>query len=92
MERLAERVVTAPVPPVMRPPRSGGRPAAVLLLFGEGPLGPDVLLIQRSSRGGGTRASPPSPAEGSIPPTAARSPPRCARPRRRRGSTRRAFT
>ncbi|HEY9475087.1 MAG TPA: CoA pyrophosphatase [Mycobacteriales bacterium] len=30
------------------PPPSGGRDSAVLVLFGEGPTGPDVLLIQRS--------------------------------------------
>ncbi|HEX6446740.1 MAG TPA: CoA pyrophosphatase [Streptosporangiales bacterium] len=30
------------------PPPEGGRPAAVLILFGEGPSGPDVLLVQRS--------------------------------------------
>lgn len=30
------------------PPESGGRPSAVLMLFGEGPSGPDVLLTERS--------------------------------------------
>jgi 8-oxo-dGTP pyrophosphatase MutT (NUDIX family) len=30
------------------PPADGGRPSAVLALFGEGPAGPDVLLIQRA--------------------------------------------
>lgn len=30
------------------PPPGGGRASAVLVLFGEGPVGPDVLLIQRS--------------------------------------------
>jgi 8-oxo-dGTP pyrophosphatase MutT (NUDIX family) len=30
------------------PPDSGGRHSAVLVLFGEGPLGPDVLLIERA--------------------------------------------
>lgn len=30
------------------PPDAGGRQAAVLILFGEGTLGPDVLLVQRS--------------------------------------------
>jgi 8-oxo-dGTP pyrophosphatase MutT (NUDIX family) len=28
---------------------SGARPAAVLILFGEGPTGPDVLLIERAA-------------------------------------------
>ncbi|MFD0775430.1 NUDIX hydrolase, partial [Streptomonospora algeriensis] len=37
------------VPAVMRPPDSGGRRSAVLILFGEGGHGPDVLLIQRNS-------------------------------------------
>ncbi|GGS62316.1 coenzyme A pyrophosphatase [Planobispora rosea] len=67
LERLAERVTTAPVPPAMRPPRSGGRPAAVLLLFGEGPLGPDVLLIQRSSRGRRHAGQPAFPGGGVDP-------------------------
>jgi 8-oxo-dGTP pyrophosphatase MutT (NUDIX family) len=30
------------------PPDSGGRHSAVLVLFGEGPSGPDVLLIERA--------------------------------------------
>lgn len=34
----------------LRPPSDGGgRPSAVLILFGDGPSGPDLLLIQRSS-------------------------------------------
>jgi len=33
----------------LRPPADGGRPSAVLILFGSGPSGPDLLLIQRSS-------------------------------------------
>ena len=36
------------VPPAMRPPPGGGRPSAVLILFGDGPGGPDLLLVQRS--------------------------------------------
>ena len=31
------------------PPDSGGRASAVLMLFGEGPAGPDVLLIERAT-------------------------------------------
>jgi 8-oxo-dGTP pyrophosphatase MutT (NUDIX family) len=31
------------------PPKVGGRPAAVLVLFGEGKDGPDVLLIERAA-------------------------------------------
>ncbi|WP_280718536.1 CoA pyrophosphatase [Kitasatospora sp. MAP5-34] len=30
------------------PPAEGGRPSAVLMLFGEGPAGPDLLLIERA--------------------------------------------
>lgn len=30
------------------PPPEGGRPAAVLMLFAEGPAGPDVVLLQRA--------------------------------------------
>jgi 8-oxo-dGTP pyrophosphatase MutT (NUDIX family) len=36
------------VPPFMRPV-SGGRPAAVLILFGEGAEGPDILLTERAA-------------------------------------------
>lgn len=32
-----------------RPPESGGREAAVLMLLGEGPDGPDLLLIERAT-------------------------------------------
>ena len=31
------------------PPDTGGRPSAVLVLFGEGPDGPDLLLIERAA-------------------------------------------
>lgn len=31
------------------PPEEGGRESAVLVLFGEGPRGPDVLLIERAA-------------------------------------------
>jgi 8-oxo-dGTP pyrophosphatase MutT (NUDIX family) len=47
------------VPPVMRPPVDGGRPSAVLLLFADGPDGPDLLFIQRSD---GLRQHPGQPA------------------------------
>jgi 8-oxo-dGTP pyrophosphatase MutT (NUDIX family) len=36
------------IPPLLLPPPRGGRPSAVLVLFAEGPDGPDLLLIQRS--------------------------------------------
>jgi 8-oxo-dGTP pyrophosphatase MutT (NUDIX family) len=48
---LTRLVAAAPqlqVPEPLRPPAGGGRPAAVLVLFGTGPAGPDLLLIRRS--------------------------------------------
>ena len=44
---LAVAVAGSPVPPLLRPPPDGGRPSAVLVLFGDGPEGPDLLLVQR---------------------------------------------
>ncbi|TDQ55362.1 NUDIX hydrolase [Actinorugispora endophytica] len=49
MTSLADAARRMPVPAVMRPPASGGRASAVLVLFGETELGPDVLLIQRNT-------------------------------------------
>ncbi|MBB6174168.1 8-oxo-dGTP pyrophosphatase MutT (NUDIX family) [Nocardiopsis mwathae] len=49
LARLADAARRMPVPAVMRPPESGGRPSAVLILFAEGDGGPDVLLIQRNN-------------------------------------------
>ncbi|WP_306369572.1 CoA pyrophosphatase [Nocardiopsis sp. CC223A] len=46
---LADAASGMTVPPQMRPPRDGGRESAVLILFGEGPRGPDMLLIQRNA-------------------------------------------
>jgi 8-oxo-dGTP pyrophosphatase MutT (NUDIX family) len=37
------------VPPGLRPPPAGGRPAAVLILFANGTSGPDLLLLQRAA-------------------------------------------
>lgn len=45
LARSAERMA---VPPGLRPPPDGGRHSAILILFGEGPAGPDMLLVQRS--------------------------------------------
>jgi 8-oxo-dGTP pyrophosphatase MutT (NUDIX family) len=45
---LAQAAAGMSIPPPMRPPPGGGRPSAVLILFGEGPDGPDLLLVQRS--------------------------------------------
>jgi 8-oxo-dGTP pyrophosphatase MutT (NUDIX family) len=50
-EWLRDFVAAAPqtyVPERFRPPANGARDAAVLILFGEGPDGPDVLLLQRA--------------------------------------------
>src|SRR4051794_39003435 len=44
----AARTVDAGALSRFTPPGDGGRPAAVLILFGDGPAGPDVLLVQRS--------------------------------------------
>lgn len=48
--RLAGAAERMAVPERLRPPGSGGRPAAVLILFGAGADGPDVLLIQRAAQ------------------------------------------
>src|SRR6516165_11092683 len=45
---LAAAATLMDVPSVMRPPVFGGRRSAVLVLFGDGPAGPDLLFIQRS--------------------------------------------
>lgn len=45
---LRDRAVDAPVPLLLRPPIDGGRRSAILILFGDGADGPDVLLTQRS--------------------------------------------
>ncbi len=47
LRSLAEAARAAPVPARLRPPPAGGRPSAVLMLFGTGPDGPDLLLVQR---------------------------------------------
>ena len=46
--RLADAAGTMGVPALLAPPATGGRPSAVLVLFGNGPDGPDLLFIQRS--------------------------------------------
>ncbi len=45
---LARAAAGMEVPRIVRPPAFGGRRSAVLVLFGDGPYGPDLLLIQRS--------------------------------------------
>ncbi|MBB6346554.1 NUDIX hydrolase [Nonomuraea muscovyensis] len=67
LDRLAAQAALISVPPALRPPAGRGREAAVLMLFGEGPLGPDVLLIQRSSRGRRHAGQPAFPGGGVDP-------------------------
>ncbi|MGW5681862.1 NUDIX hydrolase [Nonomuraea sp. NPDC003754] len=67
LDRLTARAVHTPVPNGLHPPAQGGRPAAVLLLFGEGPNGPDLLLIQRSSHGRRHAGQPAFPGGGVDP-------------------------
>ena len=45
---LAGAAAVMDVPRIARPPAAGGRRSAVLVLFGDGPHGPDLLFIQRS--------------------------------------------
>jgi 8-oxo-dGTP pyrophosphatase MutT (NUDIX family) len=56
---LAATAAVMEVPNVVRPPASGGRRSAVLVLFGDGAHGPDLLYIQRSR---GLRRHPGQPA------------------------------
>ena len=48
LRRLATAAAVMDVPHVIRPPASGGRRSAVLVLFGEGSDGPDLLYIQKN--------------------------------------------
>jgi 8-oxo-dGTP pyrophosphatase MutT (NUDIX family) len=48
LRELADAAATMEVHPQLAPPASGGRESAVLILFGDGPDGPDLLFIQRS--------------------------------------------
>ncbi len=47
--KLAAAAADLTVPAELRPPGTGGRPAAVLILFAAGDAGPDLLLIQRAA-------------------------------------------
>jgi 8-oxo-dGTP pyrophosphatase MutT (NUDIX family) len=51
LARLAVAAEQMEVPAGLRPPDQGGRPAAVLILFGSGAAGsgPDLLLVRRSA-------------------------------------------
>jgi 8-oxo-dGTP pyrophosphatase MutT (NUDIX family) len=48
LRELAAVAKTMEVPSLIAPPEHGGKPSAVLILFADGPGGPDLLLIQRS--------------------------------------------
>ena len=48
LRELAAAAETMETFPQLMPPATGGRASAVLILFGDGPAGPDLLLIQRS--------------------------------------------
>jgi 8-oxo-dGTP pyrophosphatase MutT (NUDIX family) len=48
LRRLAASAAVMEVPPVLLPPVSGGRRSAVLVLFGEGTNGADLLYIQKN--------------------------------------------
>jgi 8-oxo-dGTP pyrophosphatase MutT (NUDIX family) len=50
LRELAAAAGRMEMPPLLLPPAAGGRPSAVLILFADGPGGPDLLLIQRSAR------------------------------------------
>ncbi|MGP3962854.1 NUDIX hydrolase [Nonomuraea sp. 3N208] len=67
LDTLAAQAQQTRVPRYMRPPAGRGRAAAVLMLFGEGPHGPDVLLIQRSTRGRRHAGQPAFPGGGVDP-------------------------
>jgi 8-oxo-dGTP pyrophosphatase MutT (NUDIX family) len=47
---LGSAATTMSLSPALLPPASGGRRSAVLVLFAEGPDGPDLLFIRRSER------------------------------------------
>lgn len=49
LRELAGAAGQMPVAARLRPPLAGGRASAVLVLFGPGQAGPDVLLIKRST-------------------------------------------
>jgi 8-oxo-dGTP pyrophosphatase MutT (NUDIX family) len=49
LRELADAARTMRLSPLLAPPARGGRRSAVLVLFAEGPDGPDLLFIQRSA-------------------------------------------
>jgi 8-oxo-dGTP pyrophosphatase MutT (NUDIX family) len=67
LDTLAAQAQRFDVPRWWTPPNGSGRAAAVLMRFGEGPLGPDVLLIQRSTHGRRHAGQPAFPGGGVDP-------------------------
>ena len=68
LRRLAAAAAVMDVPRVVRPPASGGRHSAVLVLFGAGKNGPDLLYVQKNEglrRHAGQPAFPGGKIEGS---------------------------
>lgn len=66
LDRFREAARGMEVPEFMRPP-AHARPAAVLILFGEGPDGPDVLLIERAAHLNNHAGQPAFPGGGVEP-------------------------
>ena len=48
LRELADAARMMDPPPALMPPASGGRRSAVLVLFADGPDGPDLLFVRRS--------------------------------------------
>ena len=48
LRALAAAAKTMEIPLLTAPPDGSGKPSAVLILFADGPAGPDLLFIQRS--------------------------------------------
>lgn len=66
---LLDNARTVPAEELSRflPPDEGGRESAVLVLFGEGPEGPDLLFIERSSELRNHAGQPAFPGGGADP-------------------------
>ena len=86
--RLLDAAVDLPLRHRMPQASATARRSAVLILFGEGPRGPDVLLIEKSAHLRSHAGQPAFPGGGVDPATTTRWGRRCARRRRRPASTR----
>jgi 8-oxo-dGTP pyrophosphatase MutT (NUDIX family) len=67
LERLLEKAAELPLRHRMPPPTATARRSAVLILFGEGPRGPDVLLIEKSAHLRSHAGQPAFPGGGADP-------------------------